>query len=106
MAVASDGSVIVNAHQLAVADDLAVAVEAAQRTGLVVFVGVVVPDSEAKKLAKPIDDAAAEVAARVGAKLTAGRGSASCRSSAAARSGCRDRDERRPAHPQGRRRGP
>ncbi len=69
MAVASDGSVLVNAYQLATKDGLAAAIEAARRTALVVFVGVVVPAKFGGKMAKDIDDATADVAGRLGAKL-------------------------------------
>jgi hypothetical protein len=69
MAVASDGSLIVNAYQLAVGDDLAAVTEVARKSGLLVFVGVVVPERLRRDLMRDLDDAMADVVGRPGPRL-------------------------------------
>jgi hypothetical protein len=73
MAVTSAGDVVVNAVQLTMEDGLASAVEAAEKTGLPVFVGVLVPTAKLKRLLHDIDDAAADVSGRLGANLVHSR---------------------------------
>jgi hypothetical protein len=74
MAVASDGSLIVNAGHLSVKDDLAAVVEVAEKTGLPVFVGVAVPVRLRRAVLRDIDDALADVVGRLGPRLLKRRG--------------------------------
>jgi hypothetical protein len=69
MALASDGSILVNAAQLTTKDDLAAVVECARASGLPVFVGVIVPDRLRKEVLRDLDDAAADIVGRLGARL-------------------------------------
>ena len=84
MAVASDGAVLVNAHQLAVKDDLAAVVECAEESGLDVFVGVMVPAEMRANVMRNLDDALADVVGRIGERLTGAGKSASASSRSAA----------------------
>ena len=72
MAVASDGALLVNAHALTNKDGLAAAIEIAKKSGLGVFVGVVVPQQMRARLLKNIDDALADVVGRLGSALIRG----------------------------------
>lgn len=65
MAIASDGSLLVNAHGLTGADDIQAVVEAALKHGGRVFVGVAMDATDLRSAMRRIDDAAAEIAARV-----------------------------------------
>ncbi len=82
MAVASDGSILVNAAQLVVADDLD-AVRAALATRLPVFGGVAVPPELRARFVREADDGLADVVGRLGPRLSdAGSPSSASRSSA------------------------
>ena len=70
LALASDGSLLVNALQLGADDDLDAVVRLARESGLPVFVGVVVPARLRGRLAGEIDDGLADVVGRVGPLLT------------------------------------
>ncbi len=68
IALASDGMVLVNLRQLENGDVL----EAARKhldEGHQVFVGVVVPQRHRASLAKDVEDAASELACRMGGRL-------------------------------------
>jgi hypothetical protein len=69
MAITSDGAIIVNTHQLTNKNSLAAAVEAATKSGLGVFVGVVVPNRLRKSVFLDIDDALSDVVGRLGPRL-------------------------------------
>jgi hypothetical protein len=69
MAVASDGTVIVNAIQLGSKTDLAAVVGYARDTGLEVFIGIVVPTRLRGWVLRNLDDALADVGGRLGPKL-------------------------------------
>lgn len=69
MVIASDGSIIVNAHQLTTKNGLAAAIEVATKSGLGVFVGVVVPNRLRKSVFLDIDDALSDVVGRLGPRL-------------------------------------
>lgn len=69
MAIASDGSAVVNAYQFAREDHLEAVVEAARATGLPVFVGVVVPARLVPRVLRDVDDALADVVGRLGPRL-------------------------------------
>jgi group II intron reverse transcriptase/maturase len=107
MAVASDGALVVNAAQLATSGSLEAIVEMAKRTGLDVFVGVVVPERLRSRVLRDLDDAAADIVGRLGPKLTGdASSSADAPSSAASRRGDRDQHARPRRHQRGRRRQP
>jgi hypothetical protein len=107
MAVASDGALLVNAYQLtATGDDLATVVEAAKKSGLVVFVGIAVPQHLRGRVLRDLDDGLADIVGRLGPRLIAGNESAFSPSSAARASSSRGRRGRRPPRPRGRPRGP
>lgn len=67
LAIASDGTVIVNAVTLTTNDSLDAVIEAAKAAGGTVFVGVAMSPGEVNQALHQLDDAAAEIAARVGA---------------------------------------
>ena len=69
MAIASDGSIVVNAAQLGTKSDLTSVVECAARSGLAVFVGVVVPGRMAEQFLKNVDDSMADIVGRLGPRL-------------------------------------
>jgi len=73
MAVASDGGVLVNAAQLTTSDSLAAIVKVAERTGLGVFVGILVPARLQRGVLRDVDDALADVVGRLGPKLVRSR---------------------------------
>jgi hypothetical protein len=70
MAVTSFGEIVVNAHQLAVGKNLAAAVDVARKSGLLVFVGVVVPGRLLPRVLRDVDDALADVVGRWGPRLS------------------------------------
>jgi len=74
MGVASDGGIIVNAHALTNKDGLDAVVEIATKSGLGLFVGVVVPPRVHRRLLRDIDDATADVVGRLGPRLVKGGG--------------------------------
>lgn len=69
MAIATDGVVYVNAITFTVRDDLTSIIATAQASGRPVFVGIALTKAEAKAALPHVDDAAAEIAARVCPKL-------------------------------------
>ena len=71
LAITSDGTLIINLTQFQNDVRAEALVARAVASGLPVFVGIVVPPAVQRASAKIIDDAAAEVAGRIGAKLTA-----------------------------------
>jgi hypothetical protein len=103
MAVASDGSLLISVAEFQADTSIATLVRVAAATGLPIFVGVVVPHRFRARLAKDIDDAAADIAGRIGGTLTSGRASPSGPSSAAQAPGRPDRGVRLAPHPRGRR---
>jgi len=103
MALASDGSLLLNIAEFQDETSPDALLRAAQATGLVVFVGVIVPANRRKTLLHYLDDAVAEVAGRIGAKLTAESASASSPSSGAPGPAHQDPRGRRAPHPRGRR---
>jgi hypothetical protein len=72
MAITSDGAILVNAHALTNTDSLDAAIEIVKKSGLVVFVGVVVPQRMHRRLLKDIDNATADVVGRIGPHLVKG----------------------------------
>ncbi len=68
LAVASDGSVFVNAVTLTTNDSLDAVIEAAKAAGGTVFVGVAMSPGEVNQALRQLDDMAAEIAATVGAR--------------------------------------
>jgi hypothetical protein len=66
LAIATDGSVLVNVAQLLVDDDVGAIIEEARRHKGPIFVGVPMSRAEVKTALRALDDAAAEVAAHVG----------------------------------------
>ncbi len=68
LAVASDGTVLMNAITLTVDDDLDAVIQAAKALGGTVFVGVELGKGEVNQALRMLDDMAAEIAARVGAR--------------------------------------
>ncbi len=68
MAVASDGSVLVNATTWTTEDDIDAVVQAARAHGGTVFVGVALSPTEVRQALHMADDMAAEIAGRVGAR--------------------------------------
>jgi hypothetical protein len=94
MAVASDGALAVNAAQLTTSGSLAAIVELAERTGLDVFVGIVVPSRLRGRVLDDVDDALADVVGRLGPKITSPVVEASASGHAVAR-GHRGRREQR-----------
>jgi hypothetical protein len=105
MAVASDGGVLVNVAQLTTSDSLAAILKLADRTGLDVFVGVVVPGRLRGRVLRDVDDALADVVGRWGPKITSPVGEASASDHAVARGhrGRRGRREERLRPRRGRR---
>ncbi len=105
MAVASDSGVLVNVAQLTTSDSLAAILKLAERTGLHVFVGVVVPERLRKRVLRDVHDALADVVGRLGPKLTSPVVGASASDHAVARGhrGCRGRREERLRPRRGRR---
>jgi hypothetical protein len=69
MAVASDGSIVINAAEFSNDLDPEVLAKFAVTTGAAVFVGLVVPPRLIGRLRKDLDDAAADIAGRLGGKL-------------------------------------
>jgi hypothetical protein len=86
MAVASDGEIVINAAQLTTSGSLAAIVKVAERTGLAVFIGVVVPEGQQRRVLDVVDDALADVVGRLGPKIT-GASTASAQVSARRSSG-------------------
>ena len=105
MAVASDGGVLVNVAQLTTSGALAAIVAVAERTGLDVFVGIVVPERLRSRVLRDLDDAAADIVGRLGPKLTSPVVEASASGHAAAREhrGRREQREERLRPRRGRR---
>ncbi len=105
MAVASDGTVIVNAGQLTTSGSLAAIIKLAESTGLAVFVGVIIPAHLRGRVLDVVDDALADVVGRLGPKITGASSSpesASVPSEADARRGDRDRGAGRAPRQRGR----
>jgi hypothetical protein len=69
IAVASDGTIIVNATHLDAGTDPIAAVRRLLDEGHEIFVGVVVPNNLRRELLRDVDDAAADLVGRLGAKL-------------------------------------
>jgi hypothetical protein len=69
MAVASDGSIMINAVEFSNDLDPEVLAKFAVTTGAAVFVGLVVPPRLIGRLRKDLDDAAADIAGRLGPRL-------------------------------------
>jgi hypothetical protein len=59
--LASDGSVLINAHALTIKEGLAAVIEVAKASGLGVFVGIVVPARLRKSVLHDVEDALADV---------------------------------------------
>jgi len=73
LAVASDGSLLINMAEFQ--DDVRVEalVSSAKATGLVVFVAVVVPDGFREQVRRDLADAATDMAGRLGPKVVRAR---------------------------------
>jgi hypothetical protein len=99
MALASDGKLLVNVTHLKDGDILEAARELLD-AGHTLFVGIAVPARHRKRLARDVDDAAADMVGRLGALISA---RASFRSSAPPASVSRGRPASRVARPRGRR---
>lgn len=69
MAIASDGTVLVNAHQLTTKNGLTNMLKCTENAGLEVFVGLAVPARLRSRLRKDLDDAVADVVGRLGPRL-------------------------------------
>ena len=69
MAVTSAGGLLVNLAHLVPPGDVLRALQKLVPRGCEVFVGVVVPERERASLAKDIEDAASELACRMGGRL-------------------------------------
>jgi hypothetical protein len=82
MAVTSDGTILLNAAYVLDVDDAAAIIKKLG-PGAKLYIGVVVPPRHVRESFERLDDAVAEIAGVIGAKLTAGfeRASASSRSS-------------------------
>ena len=102
MAVASDGSVIVNAgYMLDTGDPLEIIEKLGASAEL--YIGIVVPPRHVPEVMRKLDDGVAEIAGMIGPTLTAAAGgSASSPSSAGPRRGGRDRAEGRVRRRRGR----
>lgn len=69
LAVASDGTVLVNALSWTTDNDLDAVIEAARKRGGTVFVGLVMPPRRVRQALSMLDDRCAEISARtVGAQ--------------------------------------
>ena len=68
LALASDGTIFVNAITLTADDDLDALVDAAKEHGGKVFIAVAVGEGEVRQALRMLDDAVAEIAARVGSR--------------------------------------
>lgn len=105
MAVTSAGDVLLNMAEFQ--DDLSPSalVRNAKAIGFALFVGVVVPERLRRRLARDIDDAAADITGRLGGMVSAGpdRESVSAPSSGAQAPGRRGPGGRQAPRPRGRR---
>ncbi len=70
LAITSDGRLVINVTHLDGTTALIAAIERLVPSGIQVFVGLVVPGELHGKLLKELDDSLADVAGRVGVKLT------------------------------------
>jgi hypothetical protein len=104
MAVTSDGAILINAAYVLDLDD-PVAIIEKLGPGAKLYIGVVVPQGQVREILARLEDAAAEIAGVIGAKLTAGfeRTSASSRSSGQRASGTPGRRAGRARRRRGRR---
>jgi thiamine pyrophosphate-dependent acetolactate synthase large subunit-like protein len=66
MAIASDGTILVNATRLTCEDGIEEAIKAALATGRPVFIGVELDPKTAGRALERLDDAVAEIAGRIG----------------------------------------
>jgi hypothetical protein len=73
IAVASDGSVLVNAARMAIRNDITDIISEARKQAGKIFIGVTLDTHEAKTLLRDVDDFAAEIAARIGGRRYAGK---------------------------------
>jgi hypothetical protein len=69
MAITSDGQALLNIAHLIDATDPLAAVTKLVAEGRRLFIGVVVPARDRRRLAKDIEDAAAEIICRIGGRL-------------------------------------
>ncbi len=69
MALTSAGEIVMNAAEFENDTSPLSLVRYAERTGLVVFVGVVVPSERVKAIMRDVDDAAADITGRSGPML-------------------------------------
>ena len=69
MAVASDGSLLVNAFQLATKESLDAVIRVARESGLSLFVGLAIPPAHTGAMFRELDDATADIVGRLGPKL-------------------------------------
>ncbi len=68
LALASDGTILVNVAQLVTEDDLEAVIDAAKKHQGPIFIGVPLTKAETKSALARMDDAAAEIAARIGGR--------------------------------------
>ena len=100
MALTSDSTPLLNLTHVVDATNLVAAVRRLLAAGHTLFVGVVVPARDRKRLAGEVEDALADVVGRTGARLTS---KASARSWEAQASAHRGRAGSRARRPRGRR---
>ena len=100
MALASDGTPLLNITHLVDAPDPVAAIRGLLAAGHTLFVGVVVPARDRKRFAGEVEDALADVVGRTGTRLTS---KASARSWEAQASAHRGRAGSRARRPRGRR---
>ena len=108
IALASDGTLLVNVAQLSPGTVLDEILRYAEVTGLPIFIGVAVPGRLYKRFVRELDDAVADVVGRLGPRVTASceRESASSRSSGERASASPGQRAGRVRRPQGRPREP
>ena len=68
-ALASDGTILINANQLGMGSTLAEIVAYAEATGLPIFVGVALAPSSAGWIIRELDDGVADVVGRLGSRI-------------------------------------
>ena len=72
LAVASDGTLLINAMGLTTRSDLESLVTVARGSGRIVFIGIALDQCEITDALRQLDEACAEIAARLGGRITAG----------------------------------
>ena len=69
LALTSTGELLINAAEFSLLTSFERALRAAKKSGLPIFVGLVLPARESTEAMKAIDDAAADVAGNVGGRI-------------------------------------